>query len=680
MIKALRNRIYVIFLALLVIVCSFFSILTTPVKAFAAEQNKEVNFEETNVLDDLRSAKNFNIFKYPFYNTGNPEMYIMNVVEYCYSFDVLRQGNYGLYLYIYNPNAQDIEIKDGANKVQMAISYNEKGEPNDYEKFDLKYCSKSEEEHYEGLFYKFKVIDHISKDGKTILQRVSSSKRRYDISGFEIQEKGKTLPVEYTIGGTYIFSGYAQGYGVIPNEPSDLVCEVKELEVVNLSVKHTFYRSQTSALGAGHQNQLDTVYFQVPKRLLDDYGKLQRIKAEWYEYVTKDIVVTSNGNLYNKYAPYIGVSLGPKNQYGTQEYREELYYSLGVRAGDWGGGMHAALWGYNLGTGFLHEATEALYYLFLVDNISAYDPYASIVNIGGVQSNDLYQYIMNYNITYDKGTLPVKDGSISADLFEDDIQESRKIDNENGKIQKGYSYYDFDADVDIQTIQNWSGSSHTFWENWINFGLGSAFTGGPEEESRTAPPIQILTDADLQGSHQDISNRLMINYADVGSVVSEYRDAVTVDGPMDEEKVVVLFRFATSDYQCQQADIIELNKGFLWSDKHTAGQAYVAKETVFLNFDIIQLTFNKDGVYTVIPAVSSPIDIIDDITPPVVVDNTDWLALILTILLIIIVLMVLSATGILPLVIKFIIWLLLLPFKLLFKFFKWIFKKRPKKE
>lgn len=77
-----------------------------------------------------------------------------------------------------------------------------------------------------------------------------------------------------------------------------------------------------------------------------------------------------------------------------------------------------------------------------------------------------------------------------------------------------------------------------------------------------------------------------------------------------------MFRFATSDYYSEAVDIIELDSGFLWSDKHTEGQAYVATESVFFDFDIIQLTFNKEGDYTVIPVVSSPIDIINDITPP----------------------------------------------------------------
>ena len=43
----------------------------------------------------------------------------------------------------------------------------------------------------------------------------------------------------------------------------------------------------------------------------------------------------------------------------------------------------------------------------------------------------------------------------------------------------------------------------------------------------------------------------------------------------------------------------------------------VLGESVFFDFDIIQLTFNRDGVYTVIPVVSSPMDIVNAITPPV---------------------------------------------------------------
>ena len=43
---------------------------------------------------------------------------------------------------------------------------------------------------------------------------------------------------------------------------------------------------------------------------------------------------------------------------------------------------------------------------------------------------------------------------------------------------------------------------------------------------------------------------------------------------------------------------------------------YIVQESIFMNFDVIQLTFNKDGKYMVIPVVNSPIDVYNDLTLP----------------------------------------------------------------
>lgn len=323
-------------------------------------------------------------------------------------------------------------------------------------------------------------------------------------------------------------------------------------------------------------------------------------------------------------------------------YNENIGISLGQNAGDWGGGMNAAKWGWNLGGGYLHVPCATLYYLFLTDNIASYDPYADIVETGGVSSNVLYEYILNYNKTCENGYLPIKEGTISADLFASDIDDYRKMDTEYGKIQNGYSYYDFDADVDLQKLSSWNEGNPSFWDNWMNWGLLEAIFGGvPQEESRTVSPIYTLKGSDLQGTNKEIADRLLINVNDVIGLKKYYRDAITVSGKDDEEKVVVLFRFATTDYYSAEVDIVELGKGFLGSDKMTGGQAYRAWESVFFNFDIIQLTFNRDGVYTVIPVVSSPIDIVNAITTPVQFKESDWWEILLAIILLVVLLIAL---------------------------------------
>ena len=624
-------------------------------------EERVVDYSKTNVLDDLQSAtangKPFDITDYP-YKIG-ADMQVIQFVEYCYSYRENMQKDYGLYVYVYNPSGETI-LDSPQNKIQMAVSCDADGRPSDYVKFNLQLCNSSEG-NYKNLFYKFKVIEKPVNE-TTFLDRVNTNARRYDVSGVELVTKSLGTATEYHVGGTYLFTGYAQGYGPDSEAPSTLTCDIEYLESIELSVKHTFYRSSTSSLGAGHQNQLDTVYFSLPKRYLEEYGMLQKIKAEWYEYKTREIVVTSNLDFYTGVIPYVGMYMGDLNEYGMYEHVDYIDYSLGIDAGKVGD-MYVAKWGWNLGTGYFHPACQRLCYLFYTGNLQEYDPYADIVSQGGVKSNALYEWIKNYDRSFDGGRLPIKNGTISADLFCDDIDDVRKMNNENGVLQKGYSYYDFDADVDLQILKSWSDTSPSFWDNWWEFGLGEAFRGGPDEESVIAPPIQILKESDLAGTNEEIAKRLLVNVADVNAIKAEYTDAVTVSHINDEEMVVVLFRFATSDYYSEAVDIIELDSGFLWSDKHTKGQAYVAQESVFFDFDIIQLTFNKEGEYTVIPVVSNPIIIVDDVTPPTNIPKSEvqWWRIILALVFLVLLLVLLS--PILPHILNGIIWFIMLPIK-----------------
>ena len=96
----------------------------------------------------------------------------------------------------------------------------------------------------------------------------------------------------------------------------------------------------------------------------------------------------------------------------------------------------------------------------------------------------------------------------------------------------------------------------------------------------------------------------------------------------------------------------------------------MAWESVFFDFDVIDLTFNKEGVYTVIPVVSDPIDVVNGLTSPTDMedDGVNILALIALILRLIVVLVVLM--PLLPYIGKGIVWLVCLPFKAIAKLCK----------
>ena len=69
-----------------------------------AETSGELNYDQTNVLDDLTNAtiggEPFDLSEYPYNERGKPQ--IVAFTEYAYSFYSDSRENYGLYVYVYN--------------------------------------------------------------------------------------------------------------------------------------------------------------------------------------------------------------------------------------------------------------------------------------------------------------------------------------------------------------------------------------------------------------------------------------------------------------------------------------------------------------------------------------------------------------------------------------------------
>ncbi len=628
-----------------------------------AATNAQTRFEKTNVLDDLQSSDGFNILNYPFDSTGvikHPE--IMNVVEYCYSFKVNMRGNYGVYLYFYNPQGLNINTDSRANKVQMAVSYgtNKDGEtiPTAYEKFDLQFCSVSTEPNYYRLFYKFKVIDRKGADGKTIAERVNSNARRYDISGIELLTNGERNATEYTVGGTYTFTGYAQGYGADTNAESTLTCEVRNLETIRLDLsgkddgidKRTYWRSNSSSKGAHHQNQINSVFFAIDKDVLNKYGYiLQKIKAEWHEYKTAPAIVIDNKEVYDKLKVYNGVKIseGYDRSRGVTLQNYDSYHSTGNY---W---SYAYTWNKTITTDGLQPS-----WCDYVDTLLPLLFYT-----GGIKVDDyvllpetLQETFETYNKSYENGHLTFNGKDYSADLFTDSVDEGRT---------RGYNLREFDIGNpdDYWDIHSYD-DTHSWWNKLWDYGFGSIVT---DDTYLDIPPIQMVTPQDMAVS--DLATHLKINSEDVNNF-REYYNNVKAD------KELFIFRYAVTDYWAEDLDIWDIE-----NDKHYNHVNYkpndthvgeVRQGTQFFDFDIIEFTFNNEGIYTVIPVVSSPVDHISAYTPSIEAQGRDLLKIILAILALILLLIILA--PVLPYIIQFIVWLVLLPFKVLGALFKGIGK------
>jgi hypothetical protein len=600
----MKQRVRIIFSFLIVLCTVIVACISAPAASaltVSAASLGNANIETTSVMSDLYGAKlngvPFDIQDYPTRAAAPIEM--IHFAEYGYSYFPSSMSNFGLYVYIYNPSLQNI-VTSTNNRIQMASAYYG-DHVTQYEKYSLQLMSKSTG-NTEGLFYKFKVVLTPAQCEK-LINRQNTHERRYDISGIEFFFNGQPNAKDYEIGRTYYFRGFSAGYGGQADAPSTLETQVVGMKTLNLDVKHTWYRTETSDKGIGHQNQINTVYFSVPNNVLEEYGKLQKIMAEWWEYQTRPVVVTSDQKIYNNLSPKVGQNVLHNDDY----FSLYLQYDAQSENNLWK--PNVATWAYNNTKRYpdilnnrinVGEVDPYLDYLFKVDSIQKYQ--SSKMPVGAISSQSLTDWIMNYSNSRNGYISISGNRQISADLFTNTIDQERL----NNGIRRGYNCIETDAD-DTQDMRFYDGVRLNGW--WNRF-WGNEYTFG-NKINRTVKPIESLPTVFPSGTDAQVAENLFINTEDI-SALRNYHSAAN-----QKNETVFLFRFAITDYYADWLFAYKANHGFLGlGDDYIDGKAYLAKETVFLDFDIIQLTFQGELDSYVMPVVSNPQDIIASITPP----------------------------------------------------------------
>lgn len=124
------------------------------------------------------------------------------------------------------------------------------------------------------------------------------------------------------------------------------------------------------------------------------------------------------------------------------------------------------------------------------------------------------------------------------------------------------------------------------------------------EKVKAIEPVSVT---DLKLSEKDFCSKYYVSISDFPKIIDYATN--------NENSTIYLFRYMVSDYVSQEINIF---KDWILGLGTTAGtNAYFFQQTMNLNFDIIDLTFEKDGKYKVIPVVSNPVDIVHDATPPI---------------------------------------------------------------
>lgn len=517
---------------------------------------------QTGILAELEGATvggvPFDMDDYPKKSGAPAELFAF--MERGYRYDG-NQSDYQMIVYIYNPSEIAI-VANGKNTVQMAVKFDENGVADGYEKFNLKFIEKTEN----NRFYKFAVMDHVSAhDGNKIVQRVDRAARRYTVSGFEVQYIGASNGTESPVGKSFVFTGF--------QSEKNLTVATGLVETIKLDVHQTYWRSETSTLGEGHQNQLTSVYFAVPNSYFDKYGVLQAVKAGWNEQKTAPVVVVDNKTVADGLYSQIGISDSAiDNGTGYGFYHKEISLQ----------GITSCNCIYNADTPLLSvqgNKIDPLGYAF-------YDKEITVADIG-VPGEDLKKHIQDKNYV--------------DWLFWSTVDKGRT---------KGYQEQTIYADelLDLKSY----GVSHDWFATWLKYTLKGVEV---YKEYEDIPPIYEVIESDVASSKTDavISDSLYVAEHDVSALRSAYTSAVNADSKL------MLFRFAATDYYHE--DLTH----FFENGKKVDCNGYIAQETVFLGFDVIALTFFQNGVSTVIPVVSDSQDVVPDITSPNLSDDkTDW--------------------------------------------------------
>ncbi len=597
---------------------------------YAEGETQIIDLDKTNVLDDLKSKKGFSLLDYPFYESEKPEIKVIDFVEYCYDYRAEKRDKYGLYVYVYNPNQQVIVTNSEKNNISLGELYNgspitEETECVTYRKYDLQFCSMSTEEGTLRLFYKFKIIDHKGADLKTIAQRVNPNCRRYDIVGIELLTEKNPNATDYPVSTSYSFSGYEKGFGP---EGADTGVELKRntLETVSLDLKYTTYRPDyINEHGAGHQNQLSSVYFAVPKKF-EVYGGLYKVHCSWNEQKTSSIIVTNRQEVYDDVLAHLGTD-GSGAAFRIYDHYSPTTLGYNTPSATWGYNANVNIFG---GAGLIPDSPVGYVFKTTKENVRDYD----------VPSADIKKWLADH--------------TGERYLFADAVDEGRT---------KGEQEYTFTADeaFDMLSFNATASGWQKFCLKWQNFWSHDKWDIGGDNIS--VEPIRLIKDSDFNGSPTSNAAALFVDDDD-------YSDFKNYYDTNKYENNVFLLRFAVTDYYSNLQQVIKSSAVLnVFDEKST----YRASETVFLDFDIIDLTFKKDTTETVIPVVASPVDVVGGVTAPIVEDsdsNKFW-DIIKTILVVILILILIGLLSpILPYIFKGIIWVISLPFRLISKLFK----------
>lgn len=553
-------------------------------------ENASYLFDYTDISEDLKGA-GYSLDSY--YKDSAGSMSIITFLEYGY--DGIEDDKYALYIYIYNPQQLNIEHNTATNKANVAVEF-DKSEATSYYRFTLHYCSSSAD----NLLYKWRIMD-ADNQLITVAKAYESAHgaRRYDVASVELHISGSATASATKIGKSYEFSGTMKGFGT-DKETNTLTCKAYSLDVLELELNHTFYRPEgnnSSVSDETIKDELSSVYFAFPNELINYYGGIYKIQASYYMAQTSPILVTSTAEVSAMVRQYLGKEIPEDPEYfawGASRplmINENLGFVLFEKLYD----VSAFAW--NAAEGYYKDP---VYYLFYTGDYTDLD-YAPYANTFTLSSEDLLNYILTYDESYNNGFADIvgtTGHSLSMDLFQGTLKATGK----SGTLE--YVPIEVTAD-DNYTLESYK-RVPTAWD-WF-----ALYPGKYDYKTFSdINAIEAINPADVTLKKDIFCKKYYVDSSDYKAVINAVKSA-TANG-----ETVYLFRFAQSEYKAH---------GVSTGGSMTLGTeyAYVAEQTVYLDMNIASVTCRKGDDYHTFAVCSNPINVTADSEPFVEFDNLQY--------------------------------------------------------
>ncbi len=529
-------------------------------------------------------------------NANDLNIYLISLVETGYGENGFEKDN-AIYLYFYNPSRR-VVTSSVLNTVQIATQWKADGQPTDYKKYPLSVQGTA----LDGLFIRAK-IDKPAKE----LAFITNSTRKYGVSGFELYQFGNYNAEEYEVGYTYEFSGYGD----------NLKCIKQDFITLPLNVNQVNYISPTGE--EDKYNQINSVYFTIPKDIEEEFGKLYSIEYEYYYARTKPMFFTDNVLLYNKINDFIvngssfedfyficsdawntldgsaflcnGV-LGSSGSYFSQmdSVTGKSYFTAFRR----GGAVNVLTEWWFMSS---EDAENPLYYEKpgIVLKLPAVD-WGNIVMSAAELQKELKEYSEAYSVS--------KNDLVREKYLKSLFQPL----NYDGRDYTYTSYMLFEKNRD-DLFDLTVGGHRNWWETIWNLDHPTT--------TETYEYIQPVSKYDVQSD----------TFCEDFLVNDIYKDEILEACKNENGDRVYLLHYAASDnyisddFYVAEFYVDEGKKAFTgfmdWVGLEVSDSLFAVEQDVYLDFDIIKLTFgnNRNSLKT-IAAVSSPTDGFADVYSP----------------------------------------------------------------